>query len=451
MPPSQRRHSIGPGAPSANGRLGTPLVLLLVWMFYEFGRPSDHLIFKVPLLISIVSVGLWLFRDEKQLGKTGTWWFGLLLGMVIMIPLAINNYAAYQSTRTLAILVLTICLPLQSVLKRVTDVRAWVYSFLAVATYVGVWATMTGGYGRGGQDENYAAALMGMALPLSYFSLTTEKRRTVRILFGASIVVFIAAVALADNASRGGFLALCAVGFYIIVRSPRKKVAIGALAVAAVTLLIVAGPAFWAEIRTTDDFETGTGDLRLRAWRGGFRMFLAYPIFGVGPGNFTWQLGNFEAAADVASLGRSMGGAMVAHSMWVEGLADVGLWGMTCMLALLWSAWTGLEKVQRGADLMSKEHPLVREFVELRGMAFAVQGAILATAVNGLFLSLFYYSHMWLLIVVGNAMPYVFDNLQRQHSSGTLVHRPAQRSGRKRIVSRATRPPHATGHRRRRS
>jgi len=421
MSQSRRRDRFAQSAAGASGRLGGPLILLLVWMGYEFGRPDARLIFKVPLLISLVSFGLWIQRKDKQLGKTGPYWFALLASMLIMIPFALNNFAAYNFTRTQMIAVLTIYLPLQSLLRSVKDVRAWVYAFIAISTYVGIWATMTGGYARGGQDENYAAAIMCMALPFSYFAFTYDTRKIRRLLYMASIVIFVAAMALANNASRGGFLALCCVGAYIIVRSPRKHIALGLLGLASVALLLIAGPSFWAEIQTTSDFETGTGDLRLRAWKGGMRMFLAYPIFGVGPGNFGWQLGNFETAAEVATLGRSMGGAMVAHSMWVEGLSEVGLIGMGSMLALCWFAWTNLEKVQKQAGRLSKIHPGVHDFVELRGMAFALQGSMLAVGVNGLFLSLFYYPHMWLLIVVANALPYVLADLMRRHPQGQVL------------------------------
>lgn len=413
-------------------------------MGYEFGRPDARLIFKVPLLISIISFGLWIQRDEKQLGNTGRFWFTMLAGMLIMIPFAVNNFAAYDYTRAQMISVLTIYLPLQSLLRNVKDVRAWVYTFLAVSTYVGIWATMTGGYARGGQDENYAAAIMCMALPFSYFAFTYDHRKTPRILYMASIMIFVAAMALANNASRGGFLALCCVGAYIILRSPRKHIALGLLGLASVALLVVAGPSFWAEIQTTSDFETGTGDLRLRAWQGGFRMFLAYPVFGVGAGNFSWQLGNFETAAQVASLGRSMGGAMVAHSMWVEGLSEVGLVGMFCTFALCWHAWTNLEKVQKQAGSLSRMHPHVHEFVELRGIAFAVQASMLGVGVNGLFLSLFYYPHMWLLIVVANALPYALADLLRRHPSGQVLGG-RQPRGRPRPGSRPTAQPQRRG------
>lgn len=425
MPSPRRRGGI-----VEDTSLGVPLILLLVWLAYEFGRPPAQLIFKVPLLISIVSVGLWLRRSDKQLGATGNWWFAMLAGMLIMVPLSLNNFSAYGLTRGMFILFLSICLPLQSLVKNLGHARAWAYTFLAVATYVGIWATMNAGYARGGQDENYAAALMGMALPFAYFSLASSKRAVVKLVFGSMIVIFIAAMALAGNASRGGFLALCCLGAYIVIRSPRKNVAIGALGLAAVALLVVAGPSFWAEIQTTGEFETGTGDLRLRAWKGGVRMFFAYPLLGVGPGNFSWQLGNFESAAEVMSLGRSMAGAMVAHSTWVELMAELGLFGMLCTFMLGKGAWMNLEHVQKRAERLSHGRPDGHAFVELRGLALATQGGLLALSVNGIFLSLLYYPHIWLLIAFANALPFVLADLERRQAPGMGVPSAAPAPGR---------------------
>ena len=135
---------------------------------------------------------------------------------------------------------------------------------------------------------------------------------------------------------------------------------------------------------------------------------------------------------------------MVAHSMWVEGLSEVGLVGMSCTIALCWHAWTNLEKVQQQALSLSRRHPHAHEFVELRGIAFAVQGSMLAVGVNGLFRSLFYYPHMWLLSVVANAMPYVLADLARRHSSGAL-HVGQQPPGRTRPGSRPAAKPHRHG------
>lgn len=431
--PQPRIARLGRDATRANGRPDLPLLILLVWIVFEFGRPP--VTFGLPMMISLASAALWLMRPEKQLGPSKHWWFVLLVGMTLMVPVAVNNYGAYTGTRFFAILFLTVCLPLQSLLRRLPDVRAWVYTFLIVATYVGIWAAFHGGYGpagRNGHDENYVAAIVTMSVPFAYFLMVIDERKIPRLLFTTSIVFSIAAIALADNASRGGFLALCCVAGYIIFRSPRRLLSVGVLSVAGIALLLIAGDAFWEEIGSSTDFDSGTGDLRIRAWKAGFRMFVSHPILGVGPGNFPWQLGQFETAREVSELGRSLGGSMVAHSMWVELIAELGLVGIIGTLALCWSAWKGLERVQRRADRIAKANPAMKDFFELRSYALAIQGAMVAIAVNGLFLSLLYYSHLWLLIVLGNAMPYVMADLERRHSQRLLVGAAARPSGSRR-------------------
>ena len=47
------------------------------------------------------------------------------------------------------------------------------------------------------------------------------------------------------------------------------------------------------------------------------------------------------------------------------------------------------------------------DLVRLRYYADAVRASIFAVIVNGVFLSLFYYSHLWLLIVLGASFPLI--------------------------------------------
>src|SRR5207302_4902709 len=92
--------------------------------------------------------------------------------MAVGVPLAANGYAAFWATYGMAVLLLSICAPLPSLVTSVRRIKLWSYAFLAVALYVGGWASLHGGYGPsaagGGQDENYIAAMMGMAIPLAY-------------------------------------------------------------------------------------------------------------------------------------------------------------------------------------------------------------------------------------------------------------------------------------------
>ena len=258
----------------------------LVWLVLEFARPPVPL--KAALAISLISFVGWLLRPHKQWGVQSWWFIALLAVIAVGIPLAPNTYSAFSATRTIAVLFFCACLPLQSVLTSVERVRLVIYTFLGISLYVGGWAAFHGGMGpaggSGSQDENYVDALMGMAIPFAYFPLFVEKRRIVKLLLAASLVVFVAAIALGGNPSRGGFIGLCAVALYCLARSHRKLLGVGLFAVLVISLLLLAGPGFWAEIRTTTDTTTGTADLRLEIWKAGLRMWQANPLLGVGEG-----------------------------------------------------------------------------------------------------------------------------------------------------------------------
>jgi O-antigen ligase len=406
--PMPRRIATG----ASDEQLGAPFVLLLIWLFFEFGRPPRP--FGIPLAISLISFVVWVARRDKQWSRQSQWWFVLLGVMVLGIPFAENTYAAFWATRDVAVRFLCICLPLQALTTSVRRLRVWAYTFIAVALYVGAWAATHGGYGPsgagGGQDENYVAALMGMAVPFAYFSIFAEKRLVPRILFGVAIVIFLAAIALGQDPSRGGFLGLCAVGVYCLNRSPRKGLGIAVFAVAVAALLVIAGPSFWAAIGTSTDYQDGTGDMRIEVWKAGLRMWEGNPLFGVGPGNFRWVIEQYQSAEQFAKFGRGLGGSIIAHSLWVEMLAELGIAGVIASGIIFWRTWSGVGRVRD--EIRAIGSSASPELVQLACYADAIRAGMLAILVNGVFLSLYYYSHIWLLLALGSAVPFIYRRMR---------------------------------------
>lgn len=413
------------GALSDGGRLGAVFPLLLVWTLFELGRPPTPS--GVPLVISGVLFLDWLLKNDKQWSRQSRWWLVLLGVTAIGVLFAANTYATAFSTRWMAIMFFGVCLPLQALVTTPKRLRLWVYGFLVVALYANGWAATHGGMGpsarSGGQDENYMAALAGMALPFAYFSLFVEKRLLYRIFFGVVIVICVASIAVGVNPSRGGFLGLCAVALYCLARSPRKWLGLGVVSLTVLLLMAIAGPAFWADIRTTSDFTSGTADVRVEIWKTGIRMWQANPVFGVGAGNFRWVIGDYQTAEQFEKFGRSLGGSIVAHSLPVELLAELGLAGAIATVALVISTWKGLGKVRDAIPVRAAD----RDLAALRCYADAVRASILAVLVNGVFLSLLYYSHLWLLLALGSALPFVYRRLL----GPGIVGEPARPAGRR--------------------
>jgi O-antigen ligase len=400
----------GPGhAERIRERVGLPLSLLLVWLWFEFGRPANPM--SIPLLLSVAMFGGWLLRKDKRWSTQHSWLVALLTLVVVSVPMAENTYSAYVATYGMAVTILTVCFPMPSLVTSVRKVRAWAYTFVSVSLLVGGWALFHGGVGpsasSGGQDENYVAAMMCMAIPFAYFSIFGETRRRVKLLLVLSVVVFTGAIIV--GFSRGGFVGLCAVALYCLARSPKKLVGASVVAVIVIAALLFAGSDYWNEMGTITDTSEDTADLRIEIWKIGLRMWASNPVLGVGPGNFRWQVGDYQSAEQTEKYGRSLQGSIIAHSLPVELLAELGTVGVIVVVALLWGTWRNLRRIQR-------EIPRPRRSTDANGLwplscyADAVIGSIIGCLATGMFLSLLYFSYLWLLIALGSAITQVFHS-----------------------------------------
>jgi O-antigen ligase len=171
---------------------------------------------------------------------------------------------------------------------------------------------------------------------------------------------------------------------------------------------MIVGPGYWDEIATINDVDQGTADIRIEIWKIGMRMFMAHPLFGVGPGGFRWAVGIYQSPEQLDKYGRDLGGSIIAHSLFVELLAELGIAGAFVVLALLWRTSTNFRQVQRGRSGRSGVGRDVGDLDRLRYYADGVIGGVVACLVNGAFLSLLYYSYLWLLIAVLEAIAQVF-------------------------------------------
>jgi len=395
----------------------------VLYLVYEYGRPAYPM--NIPMGISTLLAIGWLGLSDKKWSPQVACFFALIGLMLLDVPVAVNTYAAFWTTYGMATVLLCTCVPMTSFVSSVRQIRVWIYSFIGVAAYVGIYAILHGGFGPSGaggaQDENYVAAMMGMAISCAYFALLAETRRLGRVLLTLSIPVFAAAIVV--GFSRGGFIGLCAVVAYCLARSSKKLTGLAVVAAIGLTVMTVAhfyvntththttdqssGSTFWDEMGTIGDVDEGTADLRIEVWKIGLRMFAAHPILGVGPGSFRWTVGDYQSEEQLARYGRSLGGSIFAHSLFVECLAELGAVGAGLFLMLLGYTWRDLREIRRRARTgISARHgqegrePEAGTGAALRYYADAAAGSILACLVNGLFLSLFYFSYVWLFIAL---------------------------------------------------
>ena len=198
---------------------------------------------------------------------------------------------------------------------------------------------------------------------------------------------------------------------YCLARSPRKWIGVIVLAAVALGVFAFAPPAYWDEISSISDTTEGTADMRLEIWSIGIRMWRANPVFGVGGGNFRWLVGTYQSAEQLDKYGRDLGGSIIptacGWSCW-RSSESRGARGRAPALAHV-KDLRQVVKSHRGA----RRHKTVRnrrpsaDALALRCSADGVMGAIIACCVNGIFLSLLYYSYLWIFVMLGSAIWFV--------------------------------------------
>ncbi len=145
-------------------------------------------------------------------------------------------------------------------------------------------------HGFGGIDNNGAAMIFVMAVPLSFFMAMHEKRMWVKLLCLFAAVLEIHVILL--TFSRGGQLGLVIVGIMIfvvaLVALPRKGITLAVAVAFVVAALYLAGAEvrheFWS-IFADEAERDASADSRFVTWAGAWACMKEHPL-GVGPRNF---------------------------------------------------------------------------------------------------------------------------------------------------------------------
>lgn len=204
-----------------------------------------------------------------------------------------------------------------------------------------------------GEDANSEAMLLVAGIVLGIgLACVREFSPTARL--AATGAVLVQLVGLVDTVSRGGLVGLAAVivlGVVLAGRRRRLPLALGA-GVGALGLVAyyvaVASPAAVARITTVN---SGSG--RTDIWTVAWRMVKAHLLTGVGVGNFTQNTVHYLFAPGAIQSSRYIVDVPeVAHNMYLQVFADLGLVGLILFLALIGGLlWCGLRAAWEFARL----------------------------------------------------------------------------------------------------
>jgi O-Antigen ligase len=385
--------------------------LLIGYLFLDLVRPS--FVWHFPKMISTVLLLAWIMKPNKTWCAQiwGFMWFVGILGFDILI--ATNTYDAVFAAYGMFTLLGCVCIALILFIDTIQKIQRLVNVLLLIFFYIAVYAITHAGFGPagsvGGQDENYVAAAMNLAIPLAAFSFFVERIKWKKILFAGLVCAYIMAIVV--GLSRGGFVGLVAAFAFSVLKSPKKSLAIVAALVFGGFLFVVAGSSYWEEMSTIQNTDEGTADLRFEFWTIAVREFLAYPITGVGGSNFPWQMPNFQSVDQVEHWGRKVKAEV--HSTFFQLLAEMGLAGCAVFGFILFRTYGDYRRIDRIAQAALQQPDSLHSDDLKWAQAYSrgLMGGLVGYLVSVMFLSALYYSHIWIGVSLMAAIAIVTNRI----------------------------------------
>ena len=239
-------------------------------------------------------------------------------------------------------------------------------------------------HGYGGFDNNGAALMLAMGVPLSLYAWEAIGGLK-RWLFAAAIPVLLHAVLM--TYSRGAMLALLVAAPVVILRSRRRwQFSLAGVALACMIPLL-AGPEIRDRFFTVYDAASdASANLRFDSWRAAIRIANDFPIVGVGIRNS--NLLSYSYGADIE--GRTI------HSQYLQTLADAGYVGLGLYIAALAAVWVALVRSRRALKERTDT-----EAYRLRSIVSGIEGSLLVFCTGAAFLSLEVFELPYLLALLG--------------------------------------------------
>lgn len=247
-------------------------------------------------------------------------------------------------------------------------------------------------------DNNQFAVMLVMAIPPLLYMSSYLKSRWLRLSALAAAIITIAAVI--GTHSRGGFVAMAAVGLWLVLTS-RKRLPALTVFIAGIIFVVVIAPASWTQrMETIEEANQESSFLtRVEAWQVSSAIALHNPILG----------GGFHAVATQPVWDRFRGqkGLLgfvdvgfeskifrAAHSIYFEVLGDMGFLGFFIFIGLLFNAMKNGIQISR---LARQGGPELEWAIDL---SRSLAATIFAFLVGGLTVSIAYTEFTYMAVML---------------------------------------------------
>jgi O-antigen ligase len=363
------------------------------------------------VVVGTLAAVLYAFDQRRQRrlnhlsGPTTTFLLALLLWMVLSVPNALSAGNSFDLIFGNFIKTAAMYFVTAAAVRGIRDVeRLMLVYLLAAATYATVVVARfdvgTGDDWRLGHlyyyDANDFATFAVTAAPFAVYLLHAARRPVTRLLAVGALAVL--TLALVRSGSRGGFLALAAVGGFIVLRYSgiplRWRVSATALVV--LVLLGTASDQYWQQMGTivSDEDYNRTGETgRLQIWSRGVGYMLQHPILGVGPNNFPTAEGTISPLAERQQFGIGVRWS-AAHNSLIQVGAEVGVPGLVLFIGMIASGFGALRRSGRSQSVLADPRENRSE------LALALTASLIGFVVGSFFLSLAYSEMLYTLLAL---------------------------------------------------
>lgn len=347
--------AILPG-PESRAPLSLGMVFLVLFTMITVGRIADPFPFLWPLRLGLVTGGIallfWMFSPSSLREKIPTEipqvkYVLMLLGLaVVLIPLSVwpgNSFwfvtEGHIKSVLLFLLVIYWCRSYQDIRRLIWACCLGVIGLMVSGLFITHALRSDGRFSAGSTnyDPNDLALVLATLLPMMLF-LLTSKRPLVKLAVGGMVALSIHGIILTQ--SRGGFVALVAVGSLIIFRSKlNRSIKFFGVAISVLVFVILAGSAFWDRIETIwnpqTEYDLTLGD-RTQIWGNALNLMVEYP-WGTGPGSF-------RIAEGLSHGGKGVWNA--PHNTYLQVGVELGIAGLGVFLVLLVRTLNDLRRLQ---------------------------------------------------------------------------------------------------------
>lgn len=279
-------------------------------------------------------------------------------------------------------------------------------------------------------DEDAFGPFMAMGIPLSFYA-AFKYRKTKYTYFIISILSLNGVIV---SFARGAFISICATVVFIWYRFQKKIIFTLVMGLAVIIFIVSVNTFFkhgeyWKEMSTIlGSTNAETPDGRVFLWTKAWKMFVNSPLTGVGPYNYGFILPRITSDEELYERGirPSLLYGRVPHNIYFQLLSEVGAIGVFSFIVLLYVFWRKNREIQRtyykdifinNKQLNPYPDDVSEQFRKDLYYAIAVEGAMVAYLVNGLFYDILFYPWIFDILILNSL---IYKRLRLKHQESLL-------------------------------